>query len=85
MTEKDKTLVRADVQAATKAEQGTLVRSKDAPEDAAGSTVVRSHPDATPTVVHSATPGGEEGPVTPETAGRYEVRSEYGRGGASRE
>ena len=47
-------------------------------------TVVRSHADATPTVVHAATPGGEEGPVTPEAPGRYDIRSEYGRGGQSR-
>jgi WD40 repeat protein/tRNA A-37 threonylcarbamoyl transferase component Bud32 len=28
--------------------------------------------------------GNEEGPVTPETSGRYAVKSEYGRGGMSR-
>jgi len=100
VTDKDKTLVRADVQAATRdrapsREQeraeapeddagSTLVRDREQAKDDAGSTVVRSHPDATPTVVHSATPGSEEGPVTPEAAGRYDIRSEYGRGGQSR-
>ena len=67
MNDKDKTLVRADVQSATQDQ-----------------TVVRAHPDATATVVRSTTPGGEEGPVTPEASGRYDVRSEYGRGGQSR-
>jgi len=64
-----KTIARPDVQAAR--------------EEDAASTVVRSHPDVTPTVVQSGA-AGEEGPVTPEAEGRYEIRSEYGRGGQSR-
>jgi len=55
----------------------TLVRGD------AQATVVRPPEDATPTLVRAAG-GGDEGPVTPETPGRYAVKSEYGRGGQSR-
>ncbi len=67
MSESDKTLVRPDVQTAVEEE----------------STVVRSHPDATPTVLQGGA-ATDEGPVTSETPGRYDVRREYGRGGQSR-
>ncbi len=91
MDEKDsaKTIARPDVQAASD-RQRTVAREQDADstlsrqQDDGGATVVRSHPDATPTVVPPKMSGSEEGPVTPETPGRYEVRSEYGRGGMSR-
>lgn len=76
-----KTLVRPDVAAATGDAEKTVVRAEDAtlvrPEE---STLVRAE-DAT--LVKGAG-DSEEGPVTPETPGRYEVRSEYGRGGQSR-
>jgi serine/threonine protein kinase/WD40 repeat protein len=67
VSENDKTLLRPDVQTAVEAD----------------STVVRSHPDATPTVVQGGA-ATDEGPVTSETPGRYDVRREYGRGGQSR-
>ncbi|HUJ29307.1 MAG TPA: serine/threonine-protein kinase, partial [Myxococcales bacterium] len=74
-----KTIARADVKAAAPAAEVTVVRSEES------ATVVRSNQDVTPTVVQSGACGAsEEGPVTPEVAGRYEVRSEYGRGGQSR-
>ena len=53
------------------------------PDVAAGreqSTLVREES----TLVRSEGLSADEGPVTPETPGRYDVRSEYGRGGQSR-
>ncbi len=69
----DGTLVRSDVRVA-RDEIPTLVRNREAggtlvPD---GATLVRSQGDA------------DEGPVTPETPGRYVVQSEVGRGGQSR-
>jgi serine/threonine protein kinase/outer membrane protein assembly factor BamB len=75
----DRTIARPDVKAAT----GDPLRPAQA-EDGTESTVVRSHPDETPTLVRGGPAGSEEGPVTPEAAGRYDLRGEYGRGGQSR-
>jgi serine/threonine protein kinase/WD40 repeat protein len=71
----DGTLVRGDVRVA-RDETPTLVRDREASEGGTlqpeGATLVRSHGDA------------DDGPVTPETPGRYIVKSEVGRGGQSR-
>ena len=74
-----KTIARPDVQAGKQDSQPTRVREQDG--DA--STLVRSHPDAIPTVVPAGAPGSDEGPVTPEAPGRYDLRGEYARGSPS--
>ncbi|MCA1829865.1 MAG: protein kinase [Myxococcales bacterium] len=65
-----KTLARPDVAAG----QATVVREEG--------TLVRE--ESTLVRGGSGAASGEEGAVTPETPGRYDVRSEYGRGGQSR-
>ena len=73
--EPERTLVRDDAQA-------TLVRGSQ--PSALEDSLRTLSPDATPTVAGVSTPGGDEGPVTPEAPGRYEIKGEYGRGGQSR-